>query len=87
MVKVGLYGIGLNTYWDQFEGLFDKLSGYQKEIAGNIEGYGVEVVDVGIVFIHGAGSFGHFEAKKFVKGLCHVFQSSSRFSGQRLCKL
>ncbi len=49
MVKVGLYGIGLNTYWDQFEGLFDKLSGYQKEIAGNIEGYGVEVVDVGIV--------------------------------------
>ena len=49
MVKVGLYGIGLDTYWDQFEGLFDRLSGYQKEIAKNLLRYEVEVIDVGIV--------------------------------------
>ncbi len=48
-MKVGLYGIGLDTYWPQFAGLRDRLLGYQKEIAANIAKLGVEVVDLGLV--------------------------------------
>jgi len=28
MTKVGLFGIGLDTYWAQFDGLLDKLKEY-----------------------------------------------------------
>lgn len=32
-MKIGLYGIGLDTYWPQFEGLYDRLQQYQRGIA------------------------------------------------------
>lgn len=47
--KVGLYGIGLDTYWPQFEGLLDHLKGYQERIRNHIAGFGVEVIDAGMV--------------------------------------
>ncbi|TKD63386.1 L-fucose/L-arabinose isomerase family protein [Flavobacterium sp. ASW18X] len=47
--KVGLFGIGLDTYWPQFEGLLERLQGYQKQIAERIQGFGAEVVNVGLV--------------------------------------
>ncbi|MFI5387139.1 MAG: arabinose isomerase [Fimbriimonadales bacterium] len=47
MVNVGLVGIGLETYWSQFEGLYDRLRGYQNQIAARIESFGAEVVDAG----------------------------------------
>jgi L-arabinose isomerase len=46
---VGLFGIGLDTYWAQFEGLKDRLLGYQREIAGKLAGFEVRVVDAGLV--------------------------------------
>jgi len=49
MTKVGLFGIGLDTYWAQFDGLLDKLKGYQEEIKNKIAGFGVEVADAGMV--------------------------------------
>jgi L-arabinose isomerase len=49
MTKVGLFGIGLDTYWAQFDGLLDNLMGYQKRIKNRIEGFGVEVIDAGMV--------------------------------------
>ncbi len=49
MTKVGLFGIGLNTYWDQFDGLLNKLECYQEQIKIRIEKFGVEVVDGGMV--------------------------------------
>lgn len=49
MTKVGLFGIGLDTYWDQFDGLLERLKGYQKQIADKIEGFGAEVIDAGLV--------------------------------------
>ena len=49
MAKVGLFGIGLDTYWPQFDGLLDKLLGYQKEIKNKIVGFGVQVADAGMV--------------------------------------
>jgi L-arabinose isomerase len=49
MTKIGLFGIGLETYWDQFDGLLDKLKGYQKQIAGKMAEFGAQVVDAGLV--------------------------------------
>lgn len=49
MTKVGLFGIGLDTYWPQFEGLLDNLKGYQQQIKTRIESFGVEVVNAGMV--------------------------------------
>ncbi len=48
-VKVGLFGIGLDTYWDQFDGLYDRLVGYQKQIADKMGTFGAEVIDAGLV--------------------------------------
>jgi L-arabinose isomerase len=48
-VKIGLFGVGLNTYWPQFEGLLDRLTGYQAAIAGKLRGMGAGVVDAGMV--------------------------------------
>lgn len=49
MTKIGLFGIGLNTYWAQFDGLLDKLLSYQEIVQSKIAGFKVEVVDAGMV--------------------------------------
>jgi L-arabinose isomerase len=49
MIKVGLFGIGLDTYWGQFSGLLDNLTDYQAQIRDKISGFGVEVIDAGMV--------------------------------------
>jgi len=49
MTKVGLFGIGLDTYWSQFDGLLDNLMQYQEQIKNRIAGFGVEVADAGMV--------------------------------------
>ena len=49
MIKVGLFGIGLDTYWPQFEGLLERLEGYQKQVADKMESFGAEVVNVGLI--------------------------------------
>ena len=49
MIKVGLFGIGLDTYWPQFEGLLERLEGYQQQLANNMESFGADVVNVGLV--------------------------------------
>ena len=49
-LRIGLYGIGLDTYWPQFSGLKERLEGYQAEIRRRIEGLsGANVVDAGLV--------------------------------------
>lgn len=48
--NVGLFGIGLAAYWPQFDGLKERLGGYQREIAGVIEAIdGVNLIDGGMV--------------------------------------
>ncbi len=48
-INIGLFGIGLDTYWPQFEGLRERLIGYQEQIGAKLKGFGVNVVDVGLV--------------------------------------
>jgi len=48
-MKVGLLGVGLDTYWGQFEGLLPRLLAYQQEICEGIERMDIEVVNVGMV--------------------------------------
>lgn len=49
MNKIGLFGIGLDTYWGQFEGLLDRLIGYQNFIAEKMGEYGATVIGAGMV--------------------------------------
>ena len=49
-MRIGLFGIGLDTYWPQFAGLKERLEGYQAEIKRHIVDLsGAEVVDAGLV--------------------------------------
>jgi L-arabinose isomerase len=47
--KVGLFGVGLNTYWPQFDGLKARLQGYIQEVAQQIQRPDVEVLNLGLV--------------------------------------
>jgi L-arabinose isomerase len=47
--RVGLFGIGLAAYWPQFEGLRERLEGYQQGIQARLEAMGAEVVSAGLV--------------------------------------
>ena len=49
MIKAGLFGIGLDTYWGQFEGLLDKLKSYQSFIEKGLTSRDAEVINAGIV--------------------------------------
>jgi L-arabinose isomerase len=46
--KVGVFGIGLEAYWDQFEGLRDRLEGYRRSVEERI-GRLATVVSPGLV--------------------------------------
>jgi L-arabinose isomerase len=48
-LHVGLFSIGLDAYWPQFEGLLDKLTGYNRRVAGHLQQPGVTVVNLGMI--------------------------------------
>ena len=48
-LNVGLIGVGLNTYWAQFEDLQSRLLGYQQTIRQRMEMYSVNVIDGGLL--------------------------------------
>ena len=48
-MKAGIFSIGLDTYWPQFDGLLDNLNGYHAEIRDRIASMGTELVDGGMV--------------------------------------
>jgi L-arabinose isomerase len=47
--RVGIFGIGLAAYWPQFEGLHERLQGYQQGIERRLQEMGAEVVSAGLV--------------------------------------
>ncbi|MEN7973886.1 MAG: hypothetical protein ABFR47_08635, partial [Verrucomicrobiota bacterium] len=48
-MNAGLFSIGLDTYWAQFDGLLDNLNGYHAQIRDRIAALGPDVVDGGMV--------------------------------------
>ena len=49
-LRVGLFGIGLDTYWPQFTGLKERLEGYLGEVSSKIsELSNAEIIDRGLV--------------------------------------
>ena len=48
-LRIGLFGIGLDTYWPQFPGLKERLEGYVGRVAGKLKRPGVEVINLGLV--------------------------------------
>ena len=49
LARVGVFGIGLHAYWEQFPGLKERLEDYQRDVETKIRQFGVEVVSVGLV--------------------------------------
>lgn len=48
-LRIGLFGIGLDTYWDQFDGLQDRLTGYVDFVNNKLMDFGAEVVNLGLI--------------------------------------
>ncbi len=48
-LRIGLFGIGLDTYWPQFDGLREHLLGYQEQIAQRLRDFGAELTDAGLI--------------------------------------
>ena len=47
--RVAVFGIGLAAYWPQFDGLRERLEGYQRGIERRLEEMGATVVSSGLV--------------------------------------
>ena len=47
--RVGVFGIGLDTYWPQFEGLKERIEGYQRRVEQRVADLGGQVVSAGLV--------------------------------------
>ena len=49
-IRIGLFGIGLDTYWPQFAGLKERLEGYLSVVSGLISEAGaVQLVNIGLI--------------------------------------
>ena len=48
-LKIGIFGIGLDTYWPQFKGLKQRLEGYVQAVEQKLQRPGVEVVNLGLI--------------------------------------
>ena len=65
-VRIGLYSVGLQSYWDQFSGLKERLTGYNRFIANQLSAYGT-VCDFGMVDTPEAGlAAGQYFARESV---------------------
>ena len=48
-MKIGLFGIGLEAYWQQFEGLEKRLTGYVQLVENKLKAFGAEIVNLGLI--------------------------------------
>ena len=47
--RVGVFGIGLEAYWPQFDALRERVEGYQQRVEQRVAGLGADVVSAGLV--------------------------------------
>ncbi|MEP6750068.1 MAG: arabinose isomerase, partial [Bacteroidota bacterium] len=48
-MKIGLFGIGLDTYWPQFDGLKERLEGYLQQVENNLSAIHPHIINAGLV--------------------------------------
>jgi L-arabinose isomerase len=48
-LKIGLFAIGLDTYWPQFDGLKGRLEGYLKTVKEKIAAIHPHIINAGLV--------------------------------------
>ncbi|HMC85417.1 MAG TPA: hypothetical protein VKI61_07820, partial [Chitinophagaceae bacterium] len=48
-MKIGLFGIGLDTYWPQFDGLKERLEGYMKLAEQKLAAIHPAIINAGLV--------------------------------------
>jgi L-arabinose isomerase len=48
-LKVGLFGIGLNAYWEQFDGLKERLESYIDIVEKKLSNFKTEVINLGLI--------------------------------------
>ena len=69
-----MFGIGLATYWPQFDGLRERVEGYQRRVEERVRALGAEVVSAGLVdTAQAARAAGErFAAERVDLVLCHA---------------
>jgi len=69
-----VFGIGLDTYWPQFEGLKERIEGYQRRVEERVAALGADVVSAGLVdTAQGARAAGdRFASAQVDLVLCHA---------------
>jgi L-arabinose isomerase len=74
MASIGVFGIGLAAYWPQFDGLRERIEGYQARVEERVRELGGEVVSAGLVDTEqGARAAGDLFASAQVDlVLCHA---------------
>src|SRR5215207_4232221 len=72
--RVGVFGIGLAAYWPQFNGLRERIEGYQRRVEERVGELGAEVVSAGLVdTAQGARAAGDlFAAAQVDLVVCHA---------------
>ncbi|HOU31043.1 MAG TPA: arabinose isomerase, partial [Bacteroidales bacterium] len=48
-LRIGLFGIGLDTYWPQFKGLKERLEAYLEEVCGKLKNFNAYIVSLGLI--------------------------------------
>ncbi|MEJ7767527.1 MAG: arabinose isomerase [Chitinophagaceae bacterium] len=48
-LKIGLFGIGLDTYWPQFKGLKERLEGYLLQVEHKLGAMNLSIINAGLV--------------------------------------
>jgi len=51
-LKIGLFGIGLESYWEQFPGLKKNLESYINIVSTRISEFGEEMINLGLIDTH-----------------------------------
>lgn len=72
--RIGVFGVGLEAYWEQFAGLRERIAGYQARVEERVAALGAEVVSAGLVdTAQGARAAGdRFAAAQVDLVFCHA---------------
>jgi L-arabinose isomerase len=72
--RIGVFGIGLATYWPQFDGLRGQIEGYQARVEERVRELGGEVVSAGLVDTEQAAreAGDRFASSQVEMVLCHA---------------